>query len=31
MDEFNVTGYFDNLRHPRLLREVAEVIDDPES
>lgn len=28
--EFDVVGFFDNLRHPRLLREVAKVIDDPE-
>jgi RNA-directed DNA polymerase len=28
--EFDITGFFDNLRHPRLLREVAKVIDDPE-
>jgi RNA-directed DNA polymerase len=28
--EFDIAGFFDNLRHPRLLREVAKVIDDPE-
>jgi RNA-directed DNA polymerase len=28
--EFDIVGFFDNLRHPRLLREVAKVIDDPE-
>lgn len=28
--EFDITGFFDNLRHQRLLREVAKEIDDPE-
>ena len=28
--EFDIEGFFDNLNHPRLLREVAKVIDDPE-
>jgi group II intron reverse transcriptase/maturase len=28
--EFDITGFFDNLNHRRLLREVAKVIDDPE-
>jgi RNA-directed DNA polymerase len=28
--EFDIVGFFDNLRHPRLLREVAKEIDDPE-
>jgi len=28
--EFDVVGFFDNLSHARLLREVAKVIDDPE-
>jgi RNA-directed DNA polymerase len=28
--EFDIVGFFDNLRHPRLLREVAKVIDDVE-
>lgn len=28
--EFDIVGFFDNLRHPRLLREVAKGIDDPE-
>ena len=28
--EFDIAGFFDNLRHSRLLREVAKVIDDPE-
>jgi RNA-directed DNA polymerase len=28
--EFDIVGFFDHLRHPRLLREVAKVIDDPE-
>lgn len=28
--EFDIVGFFDNLRHSRLLREVAEVVDDPE-
>lgn len=28
--EFDIKGFFDNLRHPRLLREVQKVIDDPE-
>ena len=28
--EFDIVGFFDNLRHPRLLREVAKVVDDPE-
>ena len=28
--EFDIKGFFDNLRHPRLLREVAKEVDDPE-
>jgi RNA-directed DNA polymerase len=28
--EFDIVGFFDNLRHPRLLREVAKEVDDPE-
>lgn len=28
--EFDIVGFFDHLRHNRLLREVAKVIDDPE-
>ena len=28
--EFDIVGFFDNLRHPRLLREVSKVVDDPE-
>jgi RNA-directed DNA polymerase len=28
--EFDIVGFFDNLRHRRLLREVAKVIDDVE-
>jgi RNA-directed DNA polymerase len=28
--EFDIVGFFDNLSHQRLLREVAKVIDDPE-
>jgi RNA-directed DNA polymerase len=28
--EFDIVGFFDNLRHSRLLREVAKVVDDPE-
>lgn len=28
--EFDIVGFFDNLRHARLLREVAKVVDDPE-
>jgi len=28
--EFDIVGFFDNLRHARLLREVAKEIDDPE-
>jgi RNA-directed DNA polymerase len=28
--EFDIVGFFDNLNHQRLLREVAKVIDDPE-
>ena len=28
--EFDIVGFFDHLRHPRLLREVAKVVDDPE-
>jgi group II intron reverse transcriptase/maturase len=28
--EFDIEGFFDNLRHPRLLREVAKEVDDPE-
>lgn len=28
--EFDIEGFFDHLRHPRLLREVAKEIDDPE-
>ena len=28
--EFDIVGFFDNLNHARLLREVAKVIDDPE-
>jgi RNA-directed DNA polymerase len=28
--EFDLVGFFDNLRHARLLREVAKVIDDVE-
>lgn len=26
--EFDISGFFDNLRHQRLLREVAKIIDD---
>jgi group II intron reverse transcriptase/maturase len=28
--EFDIVGFFDNLRHNRLLREVAKVVDDVE-
>jgi len=28
--EFDIVAFFDNLRHPRLLREVAKVVDDVE-
>lgn len=28
--EFDIAGFFDNLNHARLLREVARVIEDPE-
>ena len=28
--EFDIVGFFDNLSHPRLLREVAKVVDDVE-
>ena len=28
--EFDIVGFFDHLRHPRLLREVAKVVEDPE-
>lgn len=28
--EFDIMGFFDHLRHPRLLREVAKEVDDPE-
>ncbi|CAN5150678.1 hypothetical protein BH18ACT4_BH18ACT4_14150 [soil metagenome] len=28
--EFDIVGFFDNLRHARLLREVAKVVDDVE-
>jgi group II intron reverse transcriptase/maturase len=28
--EFDIDGFFDNLNHHRVLREVAKVIDDPE-
>jgi group II intron reverse transcriptase/maturase len=28
--EFDIVGFFDNLRHPRLLREVAKQVEDPE-
>ena len=28
--EFDIAGFFDHLRHPRLLREVATEVDDPE-
>lgn len=28
--EFDIVGFFDNLNHNRLLREVAKVVDDPE-
>ena len=28
--EFDIVGFFDNLRHGRLLREVAKQVDDPE-
>jgi RNA-directed DNA polymerase len=28
--EFDISGFFDNLSHKRLLREVAKVIEDPE-
>ena len=28
--EFDIEGFFDNLRHQRLLREVGKVVDDPE-
>lgn len=28
--EFDIVGFFDNLRHPRLLREVAKHVDDVE-
>ncbi len=28
--EFDIEGFFDHLHHPRLLREVAKEVDDPE-
>jgi group II intron reverse transcriptase/maturase len=28
--EFDIVGFFDNLGHPRLLREVAKQVEDPE-
>ncbi len=28
--EFDIVGFFDHLHHPRLLREVAKQVDDPE-
>lgn len=28
--EFDIVGFFDNLRHARLLREVAKEVEDPE-
>jgi group II intron reverse transcriptase/maturase len=28
--EFDIVGFFDHLRHPRLLREVAKSVEDPE-
>ena len=28
--EFDIVGFFDNLNHNRLLREVGKVVDDPE-
>jgi group II intron reverse transcriptase/maturase len=28
--EFDIVGFFDNLNHQRLLRELAKVVDDPE-
>lgn len=28
--EFDIVGFFDNLSHPRLLREVSKVVDDVE-
>jgi len=28
--EFDIVGFFDNLNHRRLLREVGKVVDDPE-
>lgn len=28
--EFDIVGFFDNISHARLLREVAKVVDDPE-
>jgi group II intron reverse transcriptase/maturase len=28
--EFDIVGFFNHLRHPRLLREVAKEVDDPE-
>jgi len=28
--EFDIIGFFDHLRHPRLLRELAKEVDDPE-
>lgn len=28
--EFDIVGFFDHVRHGRLLREVAKVVDDPE-
>src|SRR5215212_385781 len=28
--EFDIVGFFDNLNHHRLLRELAKVLDDPE-
>ncbi len=28
--EFDIEGFFDHLRHPRLLREVAKEVEDPE-
>ena len=30
MAEFDIVGFFDHLRHGRLLREVAKEVDDPE-
>jgi len=28
--EFDIAGFFDNISHARLLREVAKVVDHPE-